>query len=270
MTPNIAPGDFGRVRPKPLDIMLSGLLDAVTGISGYLPALPPYLRDEHLEAHAARLELVAAVLKRLRCIRCGLVDTIRYLPRILMPIDLDLSPEAHAARAKRRTLRLHRAREFVTQRPELSSVLWIPPMHDPEELLESSKDLFTLLDTAGGKPLNEVDTYWRVAIWAQMAITRKHQGKVGAHWVGLLPKIETAIRSNAGTPWPMVEARLRELPGHVAGLGRVDDAEQRALKILDVLMTPKFEKARDVLRRYCEIHVYPPAQKHHRRTRPPR
>jgi hypothetical protein len=186
---------------------------------------------------------------------------------MMMPIDLDLSPDALSHRARRRTVRLHTARAFVARRPALSDVIWIPSMHDPGELLETSKGLFNLLDSSGGEPANEIATYWRVAIWAQMAVTRKREGKIGGHWKILLAKIEAAVGSNLKSPWPEIEERLRELPGCVSGLTKSDDAEKRGLKLLDVLMTPKYQKARDALRRYCEIHVYPPAQKHRRRIR---
>ena len=265
LMPNIGPGDYGRRRPRPFDTSLAGLLDAVTGISGYLPALPQWFQNQQLDDIVERLRPVAAVLRKLRCVRCDRTNVIRYLPRILMPIDLDLSADEHANRARRRTERLHRARTFVLKRSALSNVLWIPPMHDPGELLETIKALFDLLDRSGAKPTDDA-TSWRVAIWTQMAVTRKRSRVAGSHWESLVPKIlnEFARDEERGR----VEADLRALPGCVANLRRSNQAVERACAIFDAIMKPKHRPTRDLLRRYCEVYVFTATSKYRRGSQP--
>jgi hypothetical protein len=266
LMPNIGPGDFGRRRPGPMELSLAGIFDGVTGLSGYLPAVPDELREHLMEVHLARLRPVANVLRKLRCVRCGQRGTIRYLPRILMPIDLDLSPEAHSDRARRRTLALHRARSYVSSYPALSELFWIPPMYDRGELLTTSKGLFDLLDTHGGRPADEHARYWQVAIWTQMAVMRKSDRRSGGYWESQIHQIKDGFVPSSTAKWSTVEARLRELPETVSRLRRSGQAVERALAILDTLMTPPYRDTRDTLRRYCEIHIYPHAQKHRRRS----
>lgn len=259
LMPNISPSDHGRVRPHPMkDISLGPLFDLATGISGYIQHVPEWARDSLTLPANRQLEQVGLVLEKLQCVRCGRLGTIRYLPRILMPIDMDLDPETQADRARRRATSLREARDILKLFPAAQSVFLILQDHPTGELLETGKDLYLLLDRSGTVELDERTRCWPVAMWVHDA-TKRASGK---YWKKLLPRFRQHCTPPIGTPWSRVRSLLGGLPAKLPSQ-RIGSAK-RALATLDLLLTDELNEVRVVLRRDYEMHALQDARKYFR------
>ena len=258
LMPNIAPGDHGRCRPNPMGASLGGLFDLVTGISGRLHHLE-WARESIIEPNNSRLEQVSRVLEQLRCVRCGRPGTIRYLPRILMPIDIDLDPETQADRARRRAVRLRESRDVMKLFPAAQSVFLILRDHSTPEHLETGKDLHLLLDQSGEVKLDERTRYWPVAMWVH-DVTKRAAGK---HWKGLLPRFRQHCKPPSKLPWAQMRILLADFPARLPGQ-RIG-AAKRALATLDLLLTEEFKDARVVLKRDYDLYALQDARKYFKR-----
>ncbi len=140
---------------------IAGLLDFLTGFSGF-PEGP--LKKEAEARQFRRAEALALMLCQLRCQACAVKGDIRYMPRILLPLDADLSPKSQADSASSLSKLLDGARDRISKEPRAAGVIWIPARFPRVRLSELSQR-FELRHEERIPAKSRVPNLWLVALW---------------------------------------------------------------------------------------------------------
>ncbi len=139
----------------------ASVLDFLAGFSGF-----PDVSDRQ-EAEARqfrRAEALALILRQLRCQACTVKRDIRYMPRIMLPLDADLSTKSQSDSASSLSKLLDGARDRVSKEPRAAKVIWIPTRFPRIRLSELSQR-FELRHEERIPAEKRTPNLWLVALW---------------------------------------------------------------------------------------------------------
>jgi len=122
-------------------------------------------KEKLLASRAERIDLLGQLLVALKCQICAETGHLRYMPRILFPIDADLSAQTQAEVSISLASLFEDAREALAADPFLCRVLWLPQPFPRLRLSELAQRFELRHQERARRSSVREQNWWLVAMW---------------------------------------------------------------------------------------------------------
>lgn len=248
---------------RPVSGEIGKVLDEV--FFGRVPEWWPR-KEELAAAWRERRDLLAQLLSALTCQVCGELGHLRYMPRLLFPIDADLTVESQAETLTSVARLFVDARERLEADPAIGGVLWIP-MPFPRLRLSELAQRFELRHEDRTPPAERVPNLWLVALWlldVASASSKRPRGKRAAPgkyrsrdrrmtWEALFDEVGAESRNPGGSAVESLDLELSALRRRIDQLiGTGQERHRLVFKVRDLLESPEYVQGSACLARYFQ------------------
>ena len=257
---------------RPTSGEIAKVLDEAFGASP-IPKWWPRQEGE-VERRRERVELLAKILAPLKCQICAEVGNLKYLPRLLLPIDADLTAESQTQYLTSLAAVFETARRALSSDVRLRQVIWIPKAFPRLRLSELARRLELRHEARPRSTETPEHNWWLIAMWlADVSATSRRKTRKGETdaspqrkrrkakpqwtWDRILDELGVPAPS-PGVPQADVDQQLHQLRVRVDKLrGRPEKLHLLIPGIRQLLVTDEHRAAAAMLAGLFEAEVLP-------------
>ena len=196
-----------------------------------------------------RLQLLAGILKRLKCPVCPAPGTLRYWPRFAFPIDVDIDPTAQVKEVKRLVEILRASKVKISADPLLIQIFLFHDEIPRQRLGHILKRAELRHENAITNDRMPPSNLWLVATWLAESLS---------NWSALRARLgfEEGWRSRTHADVELEEAysQLEEIGRSLMAVhGRTDSSRAVVVEARRLIAAPEFSSAAQVLVEHYRI-----------------